>query len=118
MARKKRHCVCALCGGDVFLTQERLGLLVRDKLLVLDDVQLGLCDVCGERYHPLPTAERIHARIAAAAKDGQITKRDAKHLTYVHEPQLDRHKDLVEGQFSTRLQALERRIDQLEAALA
>lgn len=117
MAKRKRHCVCALCGGDVFLTQQRLGLLVREQLLVLEDAQVGLCEACGERYHPLPTAERIHARIEAAVKEGLISKRDVKCLSYVHEPQLDNHRDVIEGQFSSRLRALERRLDQLESVV-
>ena len=70
MTKLKRHSRCAICGGDVFAHREKLGLLANTKLLILNDLKIAQCESCGERYHPIETAQRIHTEMTRAIKRG------------------------------------------------
>jgi len=115
---KKRHSICAICGGNTFLKHESLGLLIASKLFILHNVKIAECETCGERYHPLETVKRIHAEIDKVVKLHRINKKDVKKLNYVHEPQLAMNKNIIEESIFSRLDALENTVKRLTDNLA
>jgi len=96
VTKPKRHSRCAICGSDVFIQREKLGLLTSTKLLILNDVKIAQCENCVERYHPFETSQRIHAEITRAIEEGEISSEDTQKLIYVQEPELEMNKTLID----------------------
>ena len=115
MTKPERHRRCAVCGGDVFLHREKLGLLANTKLLILNDLKIAQCEGCGERYHPLETAQRIHTELTQAIERGEISQEDAQKLIYVQEPELEMNKTLIDQSILSRIDALEHTVKQLQS---
>lgn len=111
---KKRYSRCAICGGNTFLKHEKLGLLIAGKLFILHNMKISECETCGERYHPMETAQRIHAEISETVKLHKITREEVKELNYIHEPQLVMNKNLLEKSIFSRLDALESIVKKLQ----
>ena len=51
--------VCEYCGGMVRGRRVTVDLRRGPKLVVFENVPIGVCSKCGERYYPGPTLERL-----------------------------------------------------------
>ena len=50
---------CDYCGGNVREKRVTVDLRVKGKLFVFDNVPVGVCQKCGERYYRGPVLERL-----------------------------------------------------------
>lgn len=50
---------CDYCGGTVREKRVTVDLRVKGKLFVFDNVPVGVCQKCGERYYRGPVLERL-----------------------------------------------------------
>jgi YgiT-type zinc finger domain-containing protein len=50
---------CDYCGGGVREKRVTVDLRVKGKLYVFDNVPVGVCQKCGERYYRGPVLERL-----------------------------------------------------------
>ncbi|MDZ7359835.1 MAG: type II toxin-antitoxin system MqsA family antitoxin [candidate division KSB1 bacterium] len=50
---------CDYCGGSVREKRVTVDLRVKGKLYVFDNVPVGICQKCGERYYRGPVLERL-----------------------------------------------------------
>ncbi len=50
---------CEYCGGNVREKRVTVDLRVKGKLYVFENVPVGVCQKCGERYYRGPVLERL-----------------------------------------------------------
>lgn len=60
--------VCPLCGGKVVRLAGPVEWDVRGELVVIDGVEHGMCEVCGESFFDPDTADRLHRSAVAKLK--------------------------------------------------
>ncbi len=53
------HDKCEYCGGNVRERRVTVDLRVKGKLYVFENVPVGVCQKCGERYYRGPVLERL-----------------------------------------------------------
>ena len=56
----KRYDQCEYCGGRVVAKKVTMDMRRKDELFVFDNVPIGVCSGCGERYYPGPVLERLN----------------------------------------------------------
>ena len=62
-AEKERYDDCSFCGGEVKEASVELDYRYKGKLFIFQDVPVGVCRQCGEKFLPAETAKRIEHRI-------------------------------------------------------
>jgi len=65
---------CEHCGGlltDVTLTES---FRVRGRLIVVEDVPLGLCTSCGEKYFPAAVLKRVETMARITGPRAQVPR--------------------------------------------
>lgn len=98
---------CALCGGNVFGDINTLAVSVGDITFLIEDLWIGECEKCGERYHPAETSQRIEEEIQKKLKRGMISEEDMPSLTITSERDLLRGVSRFERQLLSKVEALE-----------
>jgi len=53
------HDKCDCCGGNVREKRVTVDMRFKGKLFVFDNVPVGVCQKCGERYYRGPVLERL-----------------------------------------------------------
>ncbi|NUO79522.1 type II toxin-antitoxin system MqsA family antitoxin [candidate division KSB1 bacterium] len=56
---KAKYDTCDYCGGRVFEKRVTVDLRLKGKLYVFENVPVGVCRKCGERYYRGPVLERL-----------------------------------------------------------
>ena len=56
----RRYDPCEYCGGKVKEKKVTVDIRRKDELFVFDNVPVGVCSRCGERFYPGPLLERLH----------------------------------------------------------
>ena len=56
---KAKYDKCDYCGGQVVEKRVTVDLRLKDKLCVFENVPVGVCRECGERYYRGPVLERL-----------------------------------------------------------
>lgn len=56
---KTKYDDCDYCGGRVLEKRVTVDLRLKDKLYVFENVPVGVCRKCGERYYRGPVLERL-----------------------------------------------------------
>ena len=56
----KRYNSCEYCGGRIVERKVTVDVRRKDELFVFDNVPIGVCSRCGERYYPGPVLERLN----------------------------------------------------------
>jgi len=56
----RRFDPCEYCGGDVKEKKVTVDIRRKEELFVFDNVPVGVCSRCGERFYPGPTLERLN----------------------------------------------------------
>ncbi len=54
---------CSLCGGEVKEEKVELDYRHKEKLFIFQNVPVGVCQQCGEKYLTAETAKKIERRI-------------------------------------------------------
>jgi YgiT-type zinc finger domain-containing protein len=69
-----KHDKCEYCGGSVKERKVTVDLRRGDQLTIFQNVPIGVCTKCGERYYPGPVLQSLD-ELAAHATNGAKTKR-------------------------------------------
>jgi YgiT-type zinc finger domain-containing protein len=70
---------CEYCEGAVQpRTVEREAFKHKDGFIILEDVTIGVCDSCGNRYYSADVLRTVHelARRPRARRNGTVIRRD------------------------------------------
>ncbi len=54
---------CSFCGGEVKADSVELDYRVKGKLYIFQNVPVGVCQQCGEKYLTAETSKKIEKRI-------------------------------------------------------
>ena len=112
---------CALCGGDISAVHKSYILKVGRFKLLLDDLEVGGCEQCGEEYHLPVTSEKIDAEIQVLLNKGLVSTEEVENMDLIDTEAVTALKpepapDWLQAIYS-RLSALEQEVQHLKAAL-
>ena len=117
MQSKRLH-GCALCGGDVFSLRKSYILKIGRFKLWLEDLGVGVCERCGEEYHPSVTSVQIDDEIQLLLDKGVVSTEDVEKMDLIDtasiiDPKLETVSDWLPT-INARLNALEQKVRTLK----
>lgn len=73
---------CQYCDGTVRPKKVALeGFKHRDKFILLEDVTIGVCDECGNRYYTADILHTVHDLATGARQAERMTEVPVAHMT-------------------------------------
>lgn len=59
---------CTYCGGEVREKQERIDYRYHGQLFIIEDVPVGVCNQCGEKFFTSEVAKKLEKVAASSHK--------------------------------------------------
>lgn len=59
---------CIYCSGEVIEKVERLDYRYHGQLFIIEDVPIGICNQCGERFLKAEVAKKVEAIVSTPVK--------------------------------------------------
>ena len=64
----KNYGNCTYCGGDVLEKLERIDYRYHGQLFIIENVPVGICDQCGEKFFTAEMAKKLEETVAGSHK--------------------------------------------------